>query len=56
MYRDQGRGIGRLLGNGIGPAIVRASGPADAVIFSARFRIASAARWKEIMRSSSFKC
>ena len=40
-----GRAIGRLFGNGIGPVIGGPSSPADARVFGARLRIASAASW-----------
>ena len=39
------RAIGRVLGNGIGPVMGNSSLPADARVFGARLRIASAARW-----------
>jgi hypothetical protein len=48
-----GRGIGRFFGNGICPVIGGSSVPADACAFSARLRIAAAARWKAAAACSS---
>jgi hypothetical protein len=45
------RGIGRLFGNGICPVIGGSSAAASA--FSARLRIAAAARWKAAVARSS---
>jgi hypothetical protein len=50
---SQGRGIGRLLGNGTLPLIGRSPVPADACKFAALFRISSAARWKAATAFSS---
>ena len=47
------RGIGRLFGNGICPAMGGLSALADACAFGARFRMASAALWKATIAWSS---
>jgi hypothetical protein len=51
---SQGRGIGRLFGNGTLPLIGRSPvAAADACKFAALFRISSAARWKAATAFSS---
>jgi hypothetical protein len=50
---SQGRGIGRLLGNGTLPPIGRSAVATDACKLAALFRISSAARWKAATAFSS---
>ena len=42
--QSHGRGIGRLFGSGMRPVTSGCGSSADALVFCARFRIASAAR------------